>query len=83
MAHRPLSRRLDRCDRMIQNESRCPNGGNVDYVTIQITFLTRKFRNVERNLHCVVVHLTTIWVSSLTLDCNGIFVIKAYSRANV
>ena len=26
---RPLSRRLDRCDRMIQNESRDPNGGNV------------------------------------------------------
>ena len=27
--HRPLSRCLDRCDRMIQNESRDPNGGNV------------------------------------------------------
>ena len=26
---RPLSRRLDRCDRMIQNESRNSNGGNV------------------------------------------------------
>ena len=65
---------------MIQNESRDPFGGkpNVAYVTMQITFLTRKFRNVERNLHCEVVHVTTKWVSSLTLDCNGVFAIKAY-----
>ena len=31
--NRPLSRRLDR---MIQKESRDPNGGNVYYVTMQI-----------------------------------------------
>ena len=48
------------------------------YVTMQITFFTRKFRNGERNLHCDVVHITTKWVSSLTLDCNGVFAIKAY-----
>ena len=78
MTYRPLSRRLDRCDRVIQNESRDPFGGNVYYVTMQITFLTRKFRNGERNLHCDVVHITTKWVSSLTLDCNGVFAIKAY-----
>ena len=76
--HRPLSRRLDRCDRVIQNESRDPFGGNVYCVTMQITFFTRKFRNGERNLHCDVVHITTKWVSSLTLDCNGVFAIKAY-----
>ena len=29
LPRRHLSRRLDRCDRMIQNESRDPNGGNV------------------------------------------------------
>ena len=52
------------------------------YVTMQITFLTRKFRNGERNLHCDVVHITTKWVSSLTLDCNGVFAIKAYSEKN-
>ena len=75
---RPLSRRLDRCDRVIQNESRDPFGGNVYYVTMQITFPTRKFRNGERNLHCDVVHITTKWVPSLTLDCNGVFAIKAY-----
>ena len=38
--HRPFSRRLDRCDRMIQNECRNLNGGNVYYFTMQITFLT-------------------------------------------
>ena len=29
MAYRPLSRRLDRCDRVIQKESGDPNGGNM------------------------------------------------------
>ena len=80
--NRPLSRRLDRCDRVIQNESRDPFGGNEYYVTMQITFLTRKFRNGERNFHCDVVHITTKWVSSLTLDCNGVFAIKAYCISN-
>ena len=61
------------------NPSRDPNGGNVYYVTMQITFFARKFRNVERNLHCGVVHITTVWVSSLTRDCNGVFAIKAYT----
>ena len=79
--YRPLSRRLDRCDRVIQNEPRDPFGGNVCYVTMQITFLTRRFRNGERNLHCDVVHITTKRVSSLTLDCNGVFAIKAYRAA--
>ena len=55
-------------------------GGNVYYVTMKITFLTRKFRKVERNLHCDVVHIPTEWVSSLTLDCNGVFAIKAYDE---
>ena len=68
---------------MIQNESRDPFGGNVYYVTMQITFLTRKFWNGERNLHCDVVHITTKWVSGLTLDCNGVFAIKAYVVCSV
>ena len=29
LLHRPLSRRLDRCDRVIHNESGDPNGGNM------------------------------------------------------
>ena len=83
LIYRPLSRRLDRCDRVIQIESRDPFGGNVYYVTMQITFFTRKFRNVERNLHCDIVHITTKWVSSLTLDCNGVYAIKAYRSFHV
>ena len=30
----------------------------MSYVTMQITFVTRKFRNVERNLHCDVMPLS-------------------------
>ena len=48
------------------------------YVTMSITFLTRKFRNKEHNLHCEVAHIAPKWASSLTLDCNGVFAIKAY-----
>ena len=58
----PLSRRLGRCDRVIQSEANDPFSGNVYYVTMQITLFTRKFRN------------------GLTLDCNGVFAIKAYRR---
>ena len=74
--HRPLSRRLDRCDRVIQDEVGDSNGGNV--VTMQITFVTRKFGNVERNSHCDVLHFTPVRVANLVLDCNGVFAIKAY-----
>ena len=45
---------------------------------MQITFVTRKFQNVERNLHCDVLHITTVRVARLVLDCNGVFAIKAY-----
>ena len=48
------------------------------YVSMQITFVTRKFRNGQRNLHCDVVHITTKWVFCLTLDDNGVFALKAY-----
>ena len=81
LPHRPLSRRLDRCDRVIQNESRDPFGGNVYYVTMQITSLTRKLRKVERNLHCDVVHITTEWVSNFHL--NDVFAINAYNKLSV
>ena len=65
-SYRHLSRRLDRCDRVIQNESRDPFGGNVYYVTIKITFLTRKLRNGERNLHCNVVP-PFVYLASLSI----------------
>ena len=46
---------------------------------MRITFVTRKFGNVERNLHCDVLHFTPIRVARLFLDCNGDVAIKAYS----
>ena len=45
---------------------------------MRITFVTRKFGNVERNSHCDVLHITPIRVARLFLDCNGDFSIKAY-----
>ena len=48
--------------------------------TMRITFVTRKFGNVERNSHCDVLHITPcIRVARLFLDCNGDFAIKAYT----
>ena len=68
MFDRPLSRRLDRCDRVIQNESSDPNGGNMCSFS---AFLTRKSALIyKRGLRQRVV--------SLSLDCNGVFAIKAY-----
>ena len=45
---------------------------------MRITFVTRKFGNVERNSHCDVLHIIPIRVARLFLDCNGDFAIKAY-----
>ena len=41
---------------------------NVYYVTMQITFHIPEFGRKERNLHCDVVHITTVWVSRLVLE---------------
>ena len=46
---------------------------------MRITFVMRKFGNVERNSHCDVLHITPIRVARLFLDCNGDFAIKAYT----
>ena len=45
---------------------------------MKTTFVTPKFRNVERNVHCDVLHITPDRVTRLALDCNGVFAIKAY-----
>ena len=52
----------------IESEARDPNGGNVYYVTMQITSHIPEFGRKARNLHCDVVHITTVWVSRLVLD---------------
>ena len=49
----------------IEGEARDPFGGNVYYVTMQMTFLIPEFARKERNLHCDVVHVTTKWVSRM------------------
>ena len=83
LRYRPLSRRLDRCDRVIHNESGDPNGGNMCSfsgatctsrdVTMQITFLTRKSALIyRRDLRQRV--------ASLTLNCNGVLAIRAYIK---
>ena len=51
-----------------ESEARDPFGGNVYYVTMQITFPIPEFARKERNLHYDVVHITTKWVSRLVLD---------------
>ena len=43
-----------------------------------MTFVSRKFGNVERNSHCDVLHIAPVRVANLVLDCNGDFAIKAY-----
>ena len=43
----------------IESEARDPFGGNVYYVTMQITFHIPEFARKERKLHCDVVHVTT------------------------
>ena len=49
--YRPLSRRLDRCDRMIQNESRGPNGGNMCLFSAATCTSQCKFRSLRTNAH--------------------------------
>ena len=46
---------------------------------MEFSFVTRNFQNVERNLHCDVLHITTVRVVRLVLDCIGVFAIKAYT----
>ena len=40
-----------------ESEARDPNGGNVYYVTMQITFHIPDFARKERNLHCEQAHV--------------------------
>ena len=51
----------------IESEARYPFGGNVYYVTMQITFPIPEYARKERNLRCDV-HVTTKWVFRLVLD---------------
>ena len=48
----------------IESEAKYPFGGNVYYVTMQITLPIPEFTRNERNFHCDVLHITTKWVFS-------------------
>ena len=43
-----------------ESEARYPNGGNMIYVTMQITLHIPECSRRERNLHCDVGHITTV-----------------------
>ena len=51
-----------------ESEARDPFGGNMYYVTMQITFPIPGIVRMERNLHCDVVQITTDRVARLFLD---------------
>ena len=52
----------------IESEAKYPFGGNVYYVTMQITLHIPEFTRIERNLHCDVLHITTVKGARLVLD---------------
>ena len=59
----PLSRRLDRCDHAIQNESGDSNGGSVEYVAMQVTLVT--VNSGMLNAICIVTYHTLPPLESL------------------
>ena len=74
--NRPLSRRLDRCDPDVAIKAyMCSFSGATCTsrdVTMQITFLTRKSALIyRRDLRQRV--------ASLTINCNGVLAIRAYT----
>ena len=77
-SRRPLSRRLNRCDRMIQNEFRDSNGGNMRTFSAVTCTSQCKLRSLRANASLSAL-IYTFRVSSLTLDCNGVFAIKSYA----
>ena len=64
--HRPLSRKRH-CNREWARDPTVVMC-RAYYVTMQITFHFPEFARKERNLHCDVVHITTVCVSRLVLD---------------
>ena len=73
--NRPLSRRLDRCDRVIHNESGDPNGGNM--CSFSGATCTSRVRHNADYVPYAKIRFDQR-VASLTLNCNGDFAIRAY-----
>ena len=86
--YRPLSRRLDRCDRVIHNESGDPNGGNMcSFSGATCTSRVRRVRRVSVTMQVTFLTRKSALiyrrglrqrVASLTLNCSGDFAIRAY-----
>ena len=52
----------------IESEANDSFGGNVYYVTMQITLHIPEFERNERNSHCDAIHITPVRVARLVLD---------------
>ena len=82
--YRPLSRRLDRCDRVIHNESGDPNGGNNIMCSFSGATCTSRVRHnadyvpFTRKPALIYRRGLRQRVASLTLNCNGVSAIRAY-----
>ena len=68
---------MDHCDRMIQNESRNSNGGNVRLFTAATLTSECKLGSLRAHARLSAL-LYTFREYSLTLDCNGVFAIKTF-----
>ena len=71
-----LALRLDRCDRVVQNESRYPTAGNVCLFSAATCTSQCKLRSLRANMLCFIRQR----VASLTRDCNGVFPTKVYCQ---
>ena len=67
---------------MIESEANQSFGGNVYYVTMQITLPIPKCTRNERNFHCDVLHIAPDRVVTLVLD-DAIAAIQTSNPTNV
>ena len=77
-SNRPLSRRMYRCDRIIQDESGDSSGVMCNTSQCELRSLRVNSGMLNVISHCDVLHITPVRVAILVLDCNGVFAIKAY-----
>ena len=72
--YRPLSRRLDRCDRVIQNQSRHPNGGNVRLFSAVTSMSQCKLRSL-----CAMICLSALFYT-FRESLGSLSIAMAFSR---
>ena len=74
-----ISRHLDRCDRMIQNECTYAKGSNVRLFSAATCTSQYKLRSLHANARLSAL-ICTFRVSILILDCNCVFAIMPIYR---